>query len=87
MRTSDDGAAHLAHLHGKYGVRVSLRSVSAGPASAAAAMQHRYLHGDGRHGDAVADRDCEGVIVLAGEAGVAVKQRVAGHVGEGEDVA
>lgn len=79
MRASDHCAAFLAHFQRKRGRWVTLRPVAPG-------AQHGHLHHRGRHGDAVADSEGDGV-VLGGEAGVSVQQDVSGDVVEGEDVA
>lgn len=78
VRASNHGAALLSHLQRQRGCRVAPRPVVAG-------TQHRHLHHRGCHGDAVADRDGEG-IVPAGEAAVAVQQHVPSDVAEGEGV-
>lgn len=79
VRASDHRAAFLAHFQRQRGRRVALRPVAPG-------AQHHHLHHCGRHGDAVTDREGDGV-VLGGEAGVSVEQNIAGDVAEGEDVA
>ena len=78
VRAPDGGAAPLGHLQRQRGRRVAARAVAPG-------AQHHHLHRRGGHGDAVADREGDGV-VLGGEAGVPVEQDVARDVAEGEDV-
>lgn len=78
LRAAKHGTALLSHFQRQRGCRVT-------PRPFVASTHHRHLHHCGRHGDAVADRDGEGV-VPAGEAAVAVQQHVPSDVAEGEGV-